>query len=127
MKKSVYISGIACAVIMLLGCMFKIMHWPGASMLFIIPVALFCLYFLPIALIASYREEKKYKALHIVTFIVFLISMTGVLFKVIHWPGASILLFVGLPLPFILFLPVYLKSTSPDKKESNPEGKKSSI
>lgn len=121
MKKSVYYTGITSAMLMLFGCMFKIMHWPGASIMLILSVFLFCFYFLPVALIANYRSQEipKNRALHIITFIVFFISVMGVLFKVMHWPGAGIFLIVGLPLPFIVFLPAYLYSTRNEKKDNS--------
>ncbi|MFL5753753.1 MAG: GldL-related protein [Bacteroidia bacterium] len=120
MKKSIYFSGIACTFLMLLGCMFKVMHWPGASVMLILSVFLFCFLFLPSALVSNYKtQEGKYKALHAVTFVVFALCMMGVLFKVMHWPGASLFLFIGLPLPFILFMPVYLYQTKDQKKGSS--------
>lgn len=35
-----------------------------------------------------------------------------------HWPGAGWFLVVGIPLPFVVFLPVYIYSTRNDKKDS---------
>jgi hypothetical protein len=121
MKKSVYIPGIASTTLMLFGCMFKIMHWPGANILLILSVFLFCFYFLPMALITNYKSQEtpKHRSLHVITFIVFFICVMGVLFKVMHWPGASMFLIIGLPLPFVLFLPAYLYSTRNEKKENN--------
>lgn len=100
--------------------MFKIQHWPGANVLLIASVLTFCFFFLPIALIDSYQRMNKYKALHIITFVVFCICMMGVLFKVMHWPGAGIFLLIGLPLPFVAFLPAYLYYTKDERKEGNP-------
>ncbi len=121
MKKSVYFPGIACTILMLFGCMFKIMHWPGANIMLTISILLFCFYFLPAALMNSYKSQEtpKHKTLHIITFIVFSICMMGVLFKVMHWPGAGVFLMIGLPLPFVLFLPVYLYSTRNEQKEDS--------
>ena len=126
MKKSVYYPGIACTILMLFGCMFKIMHWPGASVTLTVSILLFCFYFLPAALVNSYKSQEtpKYKTLHIITFIVFSICMMGVLFKVMHWPGAGAFLIIGLPLPFVLFLPVYLYSTKDEKKENRNDEEK---
>jgi hypothetical protein len=45
--------------------------------------------------------------------------MMGVLFKVMHWPGASIFLLLGLFLPFVVFLPVYLFHTRDQEKKGN--------
>lgn len=121
MKKSVYFPGIACTILMLFGCMFKIMHWPGASIMLILSVFLFCFYFLPVALIKGYKSQEipKYKTLYIITYIVFSICVMGVLFKVMHWPGAGMFLMIGLPLPFVLFLPAYLYYTKDEKKENS--------
>ena len=104
MKKSIYISGIACVNLLMLGCMFKIQHWPGAGILLTFSVLLFCIVFLPVSLINSYKEiAGKSPWLHVVTFIVFFIGMLSILFKTQHWPGASMFLLIGMPLPFVLF------------------------
>jgi hypothetical protein len=120
MKKSIYISGISCAILMLMGCLFKVMHWPGAGVMLVMAVTLFCLYFLPMALMNSYKEgENKSKTLHITTYFVFFICMSGVLFKIMHWPGAAYFLFPGILLPFVVFFPVYLYQTREESKIAN--------
>ncbi len=119
MKKSVYFSGIICTILMLCGCMFKIMHWPGANVMIMASVFFFCFYFLPFALLNSYKEMNKHKELHIIAFVVFCICVMGVLFKVMHWPGAGIAVMIGLPLPFLVFLPAYLYYTKDEKKEGS--------
>ncbi len=121
MKKLIYISGIAAANLLLSGCLFKVFHWPGASVLLCLAVFLFCFVFLPFALLNSYQnqEQKKHGGLYIVTFVTFFIGVLGILFKVMHWPGASIFLFVGIPLPFVLFLPVYLYQTREEKNRDS--------
>jgi hypothetical protein len=121
MKKSIYISGIVSANLLMFGSLFKVQHWPGAGILIVAAILLFCFHFLPAALISSYKnqEEKKFKLLHFVTFIVFFTSMMGVLFKVMHWPGAGIFLLIGLPLPFVFFLPVYLFQTRKEKNNTS--------
>ena len=121
MKKSVYIAGISCAILMLFGCIFKIMHWPGASIMIVSSVFLFCFWFLPAGLMNSYNSLpiKKMKTLHIISFIVFSVCMMSVLFKVMHWPGAGFLLLPGVLLPFLVFLPVYLYHTREEEKAGN--------
>lgn len=121
MKKSVYITGISCAIFMLFGCIFKIMHWPGASIMIILSVFLFCFWFLPAGLMNSYNSLplKKMKTLHIVSFVVFFFCMLGVLFKIMHWPGAGMFLLPGIMLPFVVFFPVYLYHTRDEEKAGN--------
>jgi len=121
MKRSVYITGISCTILMLVGCISKVMHWPGASPMIIISVFLFCFGFLPAGLMNSYKTLplKKLKTLHIITFLVFSLCMMGVLFKIMHWPGAGLFLLPGLMLPFVVFLPVYLYHTREEEKTGN--------
>lgn len=120
MKKLIYISGIVAVNLMMIGAFCKAMHWPGANIILILAIFIFCILFLPSALISSFKtqEVKKYKWLYIVTFIVFFINLAGALFKVLHWQGAGLILIVALPLPFVLFLPVYLAQTRKDKNYS---------
>ncbi len=120
MKKFIYITGIASANLMFLGAMFKVQHWPGAGVMLTLSVFLFCFCFLPFALYHSYQNSspKKYKSLYIVTFIVFFIVFISALFKVQHWPGAGVLMFISIPIPFVLFLPIYLIQTRKDKNYS---------
>lgn len=106
---------------MLVGCISKILHWPGANPMILISVLLFCFWFLPAGLMNNYQmlPIKKMKALHIVSFVVFSICMMGVLFKILHWPGSSIFMLFGLLLPFVVFLPVYLYHTREEEKAGN--------
>ena len=106
---------------MLFGCMFKVMHWPGASVMIVAAVVLFCLVFLPSAMMHSKREqkEKNRSTLHLVSYIVYAACMISVLFKVMHWPGAGALLFIGVLFPFLVFLPLYLYNTREESKINN--------
>lgn len=121
MKRLVYITGISCAILMLLGSVSKIMHWPGAGVMLVLAVFLFCFGFLPMALKNNYETLpiKKMKTLHVVSYVVFAFCMMGVLFKIMHWPGAAMFLLVGLLSPFVIFLPVYLYYTREEEKTGN--------
>lgn len=117
MKKIIYISGIVIIVFILLGALFKLMHWPGASILLILGLGSFSFWFLPAALLNNYRKAnmKHWKWVYIVTFITFFIDTMGALFKIQHWPGAGWLLITGITLPFILFLPFFIYRASKEK------------
>ncbi len=120
MKKIIIITGIVCANLMLAGALLKAMHIAGASLLLLISILAFCIIFLPLALLFNYKEqeEKNYKWLYIVTFIVFSFDLIGALFKILHWQYAGVFMIIGVPLPFVLFLPVYLYSTRKNKSLS---------
>lgn len=109
MKKTIYISGILLINIAMLGMICKMQHWPGAGILLTGSLLLFALVFLPLSVFNSYKGEGANKKMLFVSgFITAFIVILGIIFKIQHWPGASILLVVGLPLPFVLFLPVFI-------------------
>lgn len=121
MKKTIYISGIITANLLLIGCIFKVNHWPGASIALTLALVMLSFWFLPVSLVNHYKgqENNNKKWLYIATFICFLIVIIGALFKIMHWPGAGLLLLIGIPIPFILFLPVYIYHSIKDKEQSS--------
>jgi hypothetical protein len=110
MKNKIYFLGLAAVMLLSAGCMFKIMHWAGAGIMITLGVFLLGFAFIPAALISNFKAEvnKSQKILYYITAIVLTINLIGALFKIMHWPGASILLFIGIPLPFVLILPLYI-------------------
>ncbi len=119
MKKYIYITGILSANLIFLGSIFKVQHWPGAHLLLIAGIIALTGFFLPLALYNTYRNgNKKYKMSYIVAYISFSVLFVSALFKMLHWFGADWLITIGIPLPMILFLPVYLYQTRKDKKYS---------
>jgi len=118
MKNKTYIFGLICILLIVAGCIAKIQHWPGGGISLTLGFSLFTLVFMPTALINSFRTEtdKKLRTLYIIAYICILIDCTGVLFKVQHWPGTNILMIISIPLPFVLFLPVYLLSIRKNKQ-----------
>jgi hypothetical protein len=120
MKQKTYILGLITTVIIFIGTMFKANHWPGASYLLAIGMAVLVLVFLPAALRNHYITEGKKQnlMLYIVTWLTCLVVFTGMLFKILHWPGAGYLLILALPFPYVVFLPVFLIVTSKKKDYS---------
>ncbi len=73
------------------------MHWPGAAVMLVFSLTLFSAVFIPFFFIQRMIENKS--GISIVTnifglFTTFLMFM-GVLFKIMHWPGASIMIVFG--------------------------------
>jgi len=120
MKKLIYNSGIIITLIVLTGSLFKIQHWPGAGVLLTLGLGSLILFLIPAALINNYKAvgSRNKLLLYIVVFIVSLLVYGGALFKIMHWPGAGKLLIIGIPLPFFVFVPVFLYSISKDKSFS---------
>ncbi len=110
MKKNIYILGLICLTIILFAVIFKISHWPGAAIFLIAAIGSLALIFMPIAFAVAIKnsDDKLLKYLYTAAFISFSIDFIGMLFKIMHWPGTGIFMMIGIPLPFILFLPVYI-------------------
>jgi hypothetical protein len=108
MKNKIYIFGIVLLILFTIGAIFKINHFPGAGILISVSLILFSLVFCPMALVSAYRAERKHAFIYIIGGITIAINFVGALFKIMHWPGAGIMLTIGIIIPFILFLPAYL-------------------
>lgn len=120
MKQKIYILGLATAIIVFLGTLFKVNHWPGAAILLVSGISILVFVFLPLALVSSYKAEgsKGKRLLYIVTWLTAFIVFAAMLFKIQHWAGAGLLVLVSIPFPFVVFLPVFLMSRSGNSKEN---------
>lgn len=114
MKQKIYILGIVSSMILMTGTIFKVNHWPGASTLLALGTVLLVVFFLPAALINHYNANgnRQYKLLYIVTYLTCAVIFSAMLFKIQHWPFAGYLVFIAVPFPFLVFLPVWLSVTS---------------
>lgn len=109
MKKVMLMSGASSVTAFIIGTVFKIMHWPGASILILLAIVTFSLVFLPIIYFLKSREavnnrEKAVVALACLTGIVFSL---GILFKIMHWPGTNVLGMSAILLAAFGLLPLY--------------------
>lgn len=120
MKQKIYILGLATAIIVFLGTLFKVNHWPGAAILLVSGISILVFVFLPLALVSSYKAEgsKGKRLFYIVTWLTAFIVFAAMLFKIQHWAGAGLLMLVSIPFPFVVFLPVFLMSRSGNSKEN---------
>lgn len=112
MKKLMIGTGIISAVLMIVGIFFKFMHWPGAAMFLVLGIGCSSLIFLPLLFTLKVKEKKQAKEKLIVgigTLAGILMSL-GILFKVMHWPGANMMGMSAVIMMLVLFLPVYFFS-----------------
>jgi len=120
MKQKIYILGLTTALIVFLGTLFKVNHWPGAGYLLLAGIFILVFVFLPLALVNSFKAEgnKGNRLLYVVTWLTALVLFISILFKVQHWAGAGFLMLVAIPFPFLVFLPVFLLVTSRNKEHN---------
>lgn len=110
MKRTTYLLGLLGSLLTIVGALFKIMHWPGASIIMVLGFMTVVLGFLPLYFILSYREqtEKPNVIFPIVGYLSLLIVFTGAVFKIMHWPGAGMLLRASVIFLLVGFLPLYI-------------------
>ena len=121
MKKFMYILGTIAPSLLIIGAIFKLQHWPGASVLIVLGSFLLAAVYLPVFAMVSMRdtrkrEKKVNKTLYVVGVITGFIFITGVLFKIMHWPGAGVALTVSVLLTVALFIPVLVVHALKDKE-----------
>jgi hypothetical protein len=108
MKTFMKIFGVLSPSLMAVGALFKIQHWPGGSAILVAGFFFLCFFFLPSAIYvlnAENKTDKKHLFMKLSGLISSVIFLLGILFKVMHWPGAGIALAVGLFMLGIIFLP----------------------
>ena len=66
-------------------------------------------------------ENKPKRPIYIVGAVGLILYVAGFLCKIMHWPGATILLMGGLLLLFVIVFPLYVRSSWKDEKFIKPE------
>lgn len=110
MKKVMIVLGSLGALLLWSGSILKMLHLPYASIILLLGAVITVLGFLPLFFYTSYKEqtEKKNFLLPVTSYLTLSFLIIGLLFKVMHWPGAAIALLIGEFLLVLLFLPLYL-------------------
>lgn len=108
MKKVTFGFGLTSTFLLLAGTIFKLMHWPWASILVTLGAGLLVLGYLPLILAHKLKESPKGESLlHITGFVGLALTSVGVLFKIMHWPGAAVMLLGGMGILAFGYVPAY--------------------
>ena len=118
MKRTLKISGILTIILIMMGVLFKTMHWPGAGILIVLSLTSFSLVFIPLNIVLKFKDDQESGNRIIMTLglLTAAASTIGVLFKIMHWPYANKIMFGSLLV--FMFIPVYfiIKYRSPESK-----------
>jgi hypothetical protein len=112
MKRTMIISAGITAFTFITGALFKIMHWPGASVMILLSIITLCFVFLPILFLFKTKETNSTRekiTLGVATIFGITISL-ATLFKIMHWPGANLMWLSSLGFLFFIFLPLFFFS-----------------
>lgn len=100
--------------IALVGTLFKLQHWPGASILLVIGLSGLAIHYFPLGFYFLTNKSEKAVAAASGFFLSF--APLGILFKVQHWPGASVMLTVAMVTVPLVYLALFFlrKKAQPD-------------
>lgn len=110
MKRILFSTGFLSTFLLSFGFLFKLMHWPFAN------IILTCGYFMLLVTLVALALNTRYTLralstpmrIRIITGLFCgLLLAVGSLFKILHYPGASIMLVTGLALLNLVFLPMF--------------------
>ena len=96
MIKSIKVTSILAAVLLLVGTYFKTMHWPGANILMMFGTLTGILMFISLLAVVLPKLSGKLEKFSVtIASISLIIALLSFLFKTWHWPGAAILIWVA--------------------------------
>jgi hypothetical protein len=112
MKKIMLASGAFSVATLTLGIFFKFMHWPGASVCILLGILSLSFVFLPLmfTLKAKEQQSKNDRIIAAIGTLSAILISVGILFKIMHWPGANVMCSLALGIMLAVFLPVYFFS-----------------
>ena len=112
MKKILYLIGLLSTAFTFLGSIFKIMHWPGASIMIIIGAFSFAFIFIPLLIFIKFKEVIFLfdKFIYSIGVVLGTILMVGFIFKLMHWPWATVLMLSSILIFNFVYIPVYFLS-----------------
>lgn len=110
MKMTMKITGNVSLAMLGLATVMRLFHWPGANVVLVLGFIVLALVFFPAAIWANHRDTKMRlsRTLHSLIMVGGILLMAGVLFKVMHWPGAGVVIGSGWIVVILLFLPLLL-------------------
>jgi len=94
-------------LLFMLGVLFKVQHWPGAAKAILSGCSILAFIVIPITLISGFRKANRIKAHTVIGLTGLMLSFTGLLFKMFHWPGAMILGLSGSIVLTTVFIPLF--------------------
>lgn len=109
MKKVVSILGLIASLMVIVGVVFRVNHIMGAGILLVLGVSVIALVVLPLlgymTLVA--KEDSSTIVTSLVGYFAAMSMAMGGLFKLMHWPFANILFWLGVGVLLLGFMPIY--------------------
>ena len=112
MKKIIYFIALITTFLIVSGSLFKIMHWPGAAVMIILGSFSFAFLFIPLIILKKFKDESfsKDQIIYSLGIILGTVLGLGFIFKIMHWPMATVLMLSSIILFNFLYVPAYFIS-----------------
>ena len=112
MKKSLYLIGLISTIFTFLGSFFKIMHLQGASVMIIMGAFSFAFIFIPLLIFIKFKEDSFLfdKFIYSIGIALGTVLMVGFIFKLMHWPWATVLMLSSILIFNFVYIPLYFIS-----------------
>jgi hypothetical protein len=110
MKKTMLYSGALSVGLLSAGIVLKFLHLPGAAVLIVLGTFFLSFVFLPLMFALRMKEKQGNRPIVATGSLAAMLISVGVLFKIMHWPGANILCLSALLVMIFAFIPVYFFS-----------------
>ncbi len=113
-----FISGFITGMLFIFGTLFKIQHWPEAGIILSLSVLFAIFFFIPSLVITKLAdpENKTMKPIYLLGAAGSILYVAGMLFKIQHWPLASLFMILSLIILFFVVLPWYTWLTWKDER-----------
>jgi hypothetical protein len=119
----VFISGFLTGFTFIAGTLFKVQHWPMAGLLLTISFVSGCLLLIPSLLSTKLNnpDNPSKRPAYIVGAAGTIFYTLGLLFKIQHWPSATIMMILGIVIICFVALPLYTWISWKDESQVSPK------
>jgi len=118
-----FISAFFAGMLLILGTLFKIQHWPMAGSILTLAALSGILFFIPALALSRLadQENKAKRPVYILGAAGIVLFFAGILFKIQHWPLATIFIIIGIILLCFIAFPMYTRLTWKEESHVSPK------
>ncbi len=115
------ISAFIAGMLLIIGTLFKIQHWPMAGVILTLAVLSGVLFFIPALTLTRLldQENKAKRPVYILGAAGIVLFIAGMLFKIQHWPLATLFIILGILFLSFLAFPMFTRLTWKEENHVN--------
>lgn len=112
MKQLTKLFGVISSILILVGVIFKTQHWPGAGVILMLGIVAFAAVYAILLFLDRQKNAKSSiaKTSNLFVLLAMVLISVGFLFKMQHWHGAGVIIYIS-NLALLLLIPIkYLQA-----------------